>query len=236
MKRRIIPDTFTCCNLLCGSVAVLMATQNAFVWAFVLILCGAFFDFFDGLSARALKAPSKIGVELDSLADDITFGLAPAMMVTCYLRPIIGWWSLAALLMAAFSALRLAKFNVDERQTSSFLGLATPANAMFWGGLCSMPYAMTAPVWVPWAMLCLTFVSCFLLVSEIPFLSLKFHNFSWKDNNDKYIFLIGDVVLIGFCIAKAATTGHWEFVLFGGTAVIVWYVVLNLLADVLKRK
>ena len=135
MNKRIIPNTITSCNLLCGSIAVFLATQGAFVWAFVFILAGAFFDFFDGLSARLLKAPSPIGVELDSLADDITFGLAPAMMLFCWLKPILGWWAGIALLMAAFSALRLAKFNVDERQHDSFIGLATPANAIFWGGI-----------------------------------------------------------------------------------------------------
>ncbi len=235
MTKRIIPDTITACNLLCGAVATFMATQNAFMWAFVLILCGAFFDFFDGMSARLLNAPSKIGIELDSLADDITFGLAPAMMVACYLRPLIGWWALIALVMAAFSALRLAKFNVDERQTSSFIGLATPANAIFWGGICVMPYAMTAPAWMPWCLLALTFVSCYLLISEIPFFSLKFHNFTWAENYDKYIFLIGDVVLIAYCVTKAALTAHWEFALFAGTACIVWYVVLNLLVNVIRK-
>ena len=117
--KRIIPDAITSCNLICGSIAVFLATQGAFIWAFAFILAGAFFDFFDGLSARLLKAPSPIGVQLDSLADDITFGLAPSMMLLCYLRPILGWWALLALLMAAFSALRLAKFNVDERQHDS---------------------------------------------------------------------------------------------------------------------
>ena len=128
MTKRIIPDTITSCNLLCGCIAVFLATQGAFMWAFVFILAGAFFDFFDGLSARALNAPSPIGVELDSLADNITFGLAPSMLLFCYLRPILGWWAGLALIMAAFSALRLAKFNVDERQHESFIGLATPAN------------------------------------------------------------------------------------------------------------
>ncbi len=235
MTKRIIPDSITACNLLCGAVATFLATQNAFMLAFVFILGGAFFDFFDGLSSRLLKVPSKIGVELDSLADDITFGLAPAMMVACYLKPVIGWWSMAALIMAAFSALRLAKFNVDERQTSSFIGLATPANAIFWGGICSMPYALTAPAWMPWVLLALTFVSCYLLVSEIPFFSLKFHDFAWANNYDKYMFLVGDVVLIAFCITKAAITGHWEFAFFAGTAVIVWYVVLNLLVNILVK-
>ena len=86
MTKRIIPNTITSLNLLCGSIAVFLATQNAFLWAFVFILAGAFFDFFDGLSARLLKAPSPIGIQLDSLADDITFGLAPAMMLFCWLR------------------------------------------------------------------------------------------------------------------------------------------------------
>ena len=236
MTKRVIPDTITSCNLLCGAIATFLAMQNAFALAFIFILGGAFFDFFDGLSARLLKAPSKVGVELDSLADDITFGLAPAMMVVCYLRPLIGWWALIAFVMAAFSALRLAKFNVDERQTSLFIGLATPANAIFWGGVCCMPYAMTVPVWMPWCLLALTFVSSGLLISEIPFFSLKFKNFAWKDNDDKYIFLIGALILIVFCIVKAATSGIWTFVLFGGSAVIVWYVVLNILVNIIRKK
>ena len=198
MNKRIIPDTITSCNLLCGSVAVFLATQGAFVWAFVFILAGAFFDFFDGLSARLLKAPSPIGVELDSLADDITFGLAPAMMLFCWLKPILGWWAGIALLMAAFSALRLAKFNVDERQHDSFIGLATPANAIFWGGICCMPYAMLAYDWMG--------------------------------------FLLGCVILIGYCVTKAIINHHLEFALFSGTACILWYVTLNLLLACSRKK
>lgn len=163
MNKRIIPDAITSCNLLCGSMAVYMATQYEFLWAFGLILAGAVFDFFDGLSARLLKAPSPIGIQLDSLADDITFGLAPSMLLFCYLKPLLGWWAAIALLMAAFSALRLAKFNVDERQHDSFIGLATPANAIFWGGVCAMPYAMLAHDWMAWVLLGLSLVSCYLL-------------------------------------------------------------------------
>ena len=147
--KRIIPNSLTCANLLCGSMAVFLATQNAFLLAFALIIAGAIFDFCDGASARLLKCPSPIGVELDSLADVITFGLAPAIMLMCYLKPIIGWWALIALLMAAFSALRLAKFNVDDRQTTSFIGLATPPNAIFWASITCMPYAFTAATWIP---------------------------------------------------------------------------------------
>jgi len=231
--KRIIPDAITSCNLLCGSVAVFLATQGAFTWAFVFVLAGAFFDFFDGLSARLLKAPSPIGVQLDSLADDITFGLAPAMMLFCYLKPILGWWALLALLMAAFSALRLAKFNVDERQHDSFIGLATPANAIFWGGICSLPVSVLAYDWMAWALIALSILSCYLLNAEIPFFSFK----SFKREKTLIIsFLVGCLILIAFCVAKAVVAKHIEFALFGGTAVILWYVALNVLMALAKKK
>lgn len=228
MKKHI-PNMLTCCNLLCGSMAVLMATEKAFIYAFAFICIGAFFDFFDGLTARALKVSGRLGLELDSLADDITFGLAPAMVLMSYLRPLIGWWSLLALLMAAFSALRLAKFNIDERQTTSFIGLATPANALFWSSLCCMPYAITTPVFMPWVMLCMSFVSCFLLVCEIPFFSLKFKTLTWTDNSVRYIFLIGCLVLIALCSIEAIRYGKVEFAMAAGAACIVWYCIVNIL-------
>ena len=226
MTKRIIPDTITSCNLLCGSAAVYVATQYEFIWAFCLILAGAIFDFFDGMSARLLKAPSPIGVELDSLADDITFGLAPSMMLFCFVRPVIGWWGLIALLMAAFSALRLAKFNVDERQHDSFIGLATPANAIFWGGLCCLPMSVLAHDWMAWTLIGISLISCYLLNAEIPFFSFK----SFKREKVVIIsFLCGCVILIGFCVFKAVMAKHIEFALLSGTACIIWYVTLNLL-------
>ena len=231
--KRIIPDAITICNLLCGSIAVFLATQGAFLWAFVFILTGAFFDFFDGLSARLLKAPSPIGVQLDSLADDITFGLAPSMMLFCFLKPLIGWWAGLALLMAAFSALRLAKFNVDERQHDSFIGLATPANALFWGGICCMPISALAYDWMAWVLIGLSLLSCYLLNAEIPFFSFK----GWHKEKTVIIsFLVGCVILVGFCVAKAIIAKHVEFALFSGTAVILWYVALNLLLACTKKK
>jgi CDP-diacylglycerol--serine O-phosphatidyltransferase len=233
MNKRIIPDAITSCNLLCGSIAVFLATQGAFIWAFVFILAGAFFDFFDGLSSRLLKVPSPIGIQLDSLADDITFGLAPAMMLFSYLRPILGWWALLALLMAAFSALRLAKFNVDERQQASFIGLATPANAIFWGALCCMPISVIAYDWIAWVLLGLSLVSCYLMNAEIPFFSFKSFR---KDKVVVIGFVIGCMILIGFCIAKAIAAKHIEFALFSGTACILWYVVLNLLLVFAQKK
>ncbi len=233
MNKRIIPDVITSCNLLCGAIAVFLATKGVFVWAFVFILGGAFFDFFDGLSARLLKAPSPIGIQLDSLADDITFGLAPAMMLFCYLLPILGWWAGIALLMAAFAALRLAKFNVDERQHNSFIGLATPANALFWGGLCCMPYAMLKYDWIAWALLGLSLFSGYLMNAEIPFFSFKAFK---KEKATIVAFLCGCVVLIALCITKALITSHIEYALFSGTACVLWYVALNLMLVCVKKK
>lgn len=251
MKKHI-PNMITGCNLLSGAVATLFATQGAFQWAFACICLGALFDFFDGMVARKLGVSGPLGIQMDSLADDITFGLAPAMMVCCYLQPMIGAWAYLALLMAAFSALRLAKFNIDTRQTTSFIGLATPANALFWGGICSMPFfpetqatgvvcypeapAAVVTTILPWVLLALTFVSCWLLVSEIPFFSLKFKDLGWKNNSIRYTFLLGDVLLIAFCIFEAMRFGKTEFILFAGTACIVWYVCLNLLSLAAQRK
>ena len=231
--KRIIPDAITSCNLICGRIAVFLATQNAFLLAFVFILAGAFFDFFDGLSARLLKAPSPIGIQLDSLADDITFGLAPAMMLFCWLRPILGWWAGLALIMAAFSALRLAKFNVDERQHDLFIGLATPANAIFWGGLCCLPISVIAYDWMAWVLIGVSFLSCYLLNAEIPVFSFK----GWAKEKTVIIsFLIGCLILIGFCVFKTITTHIVAFAFLSGTACIVWYVTLNLLLAVIKKK
>ncbi len=230
--RRIIPDAITSCNLLCGSVAVYMATLGHFKWAFVFILAGAFFDFFDGLSSRLLKAPSPIGIQLDSLADDITFGLAPAMMLFCFVKPYIGWWAVIALLMAAFSALRLAKFNVDERQHDSFIGLATPANAIFWGGICCMPGVILQHTWLAWVLIGISLLSCYLLNAEIPFFSFK----SFKKEKTLIIsFLAGCVILIVYCVVKACLANKTSFALFGGTACIVWYVALNLMMAARKK-
>ena len=231
--KRIIPDAITCCNLLCGSIAVYLATQGAFNWAFVFILGGAFFDFFDGMSARLLKAPSPIGVQLDSLADDITFGLAPAMMLFCYLLPVLGWWAGLALLMAAFSALRLAKFNVDERQHDSFIGLATPANAIFWGGLCCLPISVIAYDWMGGCLIGLSLLSCYLMNAEMPFFGFK----NVKQQRIEVLsFLIGCVILIAFCVIKAIVNKHIEFALFSGTACILWYVTLNILFALVRKE
>ena len=222
--KRIIPNSLTCANLLCGSVAVYMATQEQFLLTFALIIAGAIFDFFDGASARWLKVPSPLGIQLDSLADDITFGLAPSMALMCYLKPIIGWWSLIALLMAAFSALRLAKFNIDERQTTSFIGLATPPNAIFWASLVCYLNTITLPVWVPWILLAGSLLSCYLLVSEIPFFSLKS---AGKEKMHIIIFSIGCCFILGPCATIAIINKQIAIAILGGAICILWYILYN---------
>jgi CDP-diacylglycerol--serine O-phosphatidyltransferase len=201
--------------------------------ALLFIIIGAVFDFFDGMSARLLHVSSPIGKELDSLADCITFGLAPSAIVFSKLMEIFPlsysfpneWVPFLAFVMAAFSALRLAKFNLDERQALGFIGLPTPANALFWGALIvglgdsfvvgfaddqivDQPYAF-------WLILLGTFVSCYLLISEIPMFALKFKTWGWKGNEVKYIFLLTCIPLLLFLGIS------------GLAACIAWYVILS---------
>ena len=222
--KRIIPNSLTCANLLCGSAAVFMATQEQFLWAFALIISGAIFDFFDGASARWLKVPSPLGVQLDSLADDITFGLAPAMILFCYLKPIIGWWALVALVIAAFTDLRLAKFNIDERQTSSFIGLATPPNAIFWASMVCWLHTLTLPTWLPWLLLGGSLISCYLLVSEIPFFSFKS---AGESKMRMSIFLFGCTAIIGNCATIAIIHHQISIAIFAGALCVIWYILFN---------
>lgn len=237
--KKLVPNIITCCNLLSGALAVMLAAEGLFHCAFGMILLGAIFDFFDGMSARALKVNNPIGKEIDSLADVITFGLAPSVMLMQAIRLATensnyawGWWSSVALIMAAFSALRLAKFNIDERQTSSFIGLATPANAIFWGALiAAFPDMASWAQFMPWAMLAVMAVSCWLLICELPLFSLKFKNLSWQDNKVRYIFLIGCVLIIALCCTYAAARANWHYAMFSGTGIILWYIIANLFPE-----
>ena len=227
--KKYIPNTITCCNLLSGCVASVYAFLGVYPLAFTFIIAGAVFDFFDGLSARALKVSSSIGKELDSLADVITFGFAPATMVFSWLRECADAYldmliafamPFVAFLLVAFSALRLAKFNVDERQTSSFIGLPTPANALFWGALVIGSHDAIVGQPYGWVLvLGLVLLFSWLLVAEIPMFSLKFKNLSWKCNRIVYIFLLVSLVLL-------IVLG-----LNGLSAVIGWYIILSILTQ-----
>jgi CDP-diacylglycerol---serine O-phosphatidyltransferase len=231
---RNIPNSITCCNLISGCIA----TYNAFLgdirMALLWIIVGAVFDFFDGMSARLLKVSSPIGKELDSLADDITFGFAPSAIIfyelsimeypseLLMLKPYLPYF---AFVMAAYSALRLAKFNLDERQSLGFIGLPTPANALFWGALfVGAQNFMESTVYMLPVVLLMICVSCWLLIAEVPMFALKFKQWGWKGNEVKYIFLISCLPLL---------------MIFGITAfsvIIAWYVVLSVVVNLRNKK
>ncbi|MBR6276124.1 MAG: CDP-alcohol phosphatidyltransferase family protein [Prevotella sp.] len=225
MFKKHIPNAITCCNLISGCIATYWAFQGDSHLALLFIVIGAVFDFFDGMTARLLHVSSPIGKELDSLADDITFGFAPSAIVFHFLNAECTMHNAQcalpylAFIMAAFSALRLAKFNLDERQALGFIGLPTPANALFWGSLIagSGEWLPTLP-YASWLILLSTFWSCYLLVSEIPMFALKFKTWGWEGNEIKYIFLITCIPLLLF------------FGISGIAIVIAWYVVLSVVA------
>jgi CDP-diacylglycerol--serine O-phosphatidyltransferase len=194
MKKHI-PNTLTSANLFCGCIAIVQISSGSLVVASLFILLGALFDFFDGMAARLLKVSSPIGAELDSLADVITFGVAPAYIAYHLLQSVSEnpWLPYFAFLLAVFSAVRLAIFNVDTRQTSSFIGLPTPANALFWisivlsGWISLERMAIMEINWhelvvKTWVLIPLILLMSYLLVAEIPLFSLKFKNLNLKDN------------------------------------------------------
>ncbi len=225
---RQIPNSITCCNLICGCMATGAAFHGQYQWAVLMIVLGAVFDFFDGLTARALGVSSPIGKELDSLADVVTFGVAPSTILfylfheVVYpevLQPFSDYIPYTAFLMAAFSALRLAKFNLDTRQSTQFIGLPTPANALFWSSLVLGEHAFLVSQRFNAVFLFLfMFLFCMLLVAEIPLIALKFKDFSWQHNKDKYIFLLG--CLPCFLLGPSSLA-----------AIILWYMVMSLISN-----
>ena len=225
MIKRHIPNSLTCYNLSCGCIATGCAFYGQYHYAVLMIVIGAVFDFFDGLVARALGVSSDIGKELDSLADVVTFGVAPSTIVFYLfhevhcpemLLPLKTYLPYTAFLMAAFSALRLAKFNLDERQHYGFLGLPTPANALFWGSIVLGEHAFLVSLKFNAVFLFLfMLLFCMLLVSEVPMLALKFKNLSWEDNKQRYVFLLGclPLLLLGYSALAA---------------IIVWYIAVSI--------
>ena len=231
MKKHI-PNTITCCNLISGCIATWFAFQSDYKMALLFIVIGAVFDFFDGMSARLLHVSSEIGKELDSLADDITFGFAPSAIVFSYLCSFhihLIIVPFLAFVMAAFSALRLAKFNLDERQALGFIGLPTPANALFWGSLIvglndNDSSLFTLHSSLPYILLVGVFVSCYLLVAEIPIFALKFKHWGWKGNEIKYIFILS-------CVPILLLLG-----IIGLAVIIAWYVILSVATNKSAKK
>ena len=232
--KKHIPNAITCCNLFSGCLACAMAYSGDYKLAMAFIVLGAVFDFFDGMVARLLHVSSPLGVQMDSLADDITFGVAPATIVfvsmknelyyPSYLGVVSEILPYTAFLIAVFSACRLAKFNIDKRQTTTFIGLPTPANALFWSSLITGAgdwiYALNAG-W--FFLLALIMIFSFFLISEIPMFSMKFKNLSWNSNKTRYIFLLVSIPML--------VLGY-----LAPLAIISWYLILSIVLSFRAQK
>ena len=232
-----IPNTITSMNLLCGALGVIAAFKGWMDTAFYLMLAGAVCDFCDGLAARALKAYSPMGKELDSLADLITFGFLPSIMLyKCmdfyYPRE---WFCYLPLIIVVFSALRLAKFNVDERQSENFLGLATPACALICGSFAYISqFDINNIVGVftetAWLIPACSGVLALLLVSEIPMFSMKFKKDAPKDLKlTRYTFLAAAVASLAATLLMGHHFSHAVLFIF------ITYILMNIVRAIFKR-
>ena len=200
--RKQIPNLITCMNVISGTLAIFLAMYGLLTAAAILILVGMVFDFFDGMTARLLHVKSEIGKELDSLADMVSFGVAPAILAYFLIvRELPGGdflhfatWTLGQqitavmpVVIAPFSAYRLAKFNLDVRQATSFIGMPTPANALFWVCLFGKPGVLASSA----------FILSILLISELPMFSLKISGFGWRENKIRYCYFICLIISAG---------------------------------------
>lgn len=259
--KKHIPDSITCCNLLSGCLGITFAIEGNLHAASYMIAMAVLFDFMDGLVARLLKTGTVIGKDLDSLADMVSFGVLPGVLMLQLMthaikeQPIAdaySWCIYSAFLIPLFSALRLAKFNNDARQSDTFIGLPTPANAIMIGSLSFIipseiifsradanlvqpviisPFSLntynstfSTPVLSNiYVLIAITVVMSFLLVAELPMIALKFRTFGWRDNKFRYLLLITCAALI--IIFKFA----------GIPLAIVWYIILSILKSITEK-
>jgi len=264
--KRNIPNAITCGNLLCGCLALVKAFEGDLIWTAYLVGIAVLLDFFDGFTARMLNVSSAIGKDLDSLADMVTFGVVPGVVMFQLMKSanliergftneinvlevhesIWNQIPYIAFLIPIFSAIRLAKFNNDVRQSDSFIGLPTPAGAIFF---CSLPLLMKqitskyetdknplellvdvssnpylALLNNPFVLLILTLIFSFLLVSPLPLFALKFKNFGWKENEIRFVFL-------GLSVALLAV---FQFV--GIPLIILLYILMSIVNNLVTKK
>jgi CDP-diacylglycerol--serine O-phosphatidyltransferase len=245
MKKHI-PNLITLLNLFCGCIAIVFAVHDRFEMVALFVFLGIIFDFFDGLAARILNVKSDIGLQLDSLADMVTSGVVPGLVMFKLLEMSLsnGWdtgslvskgleistlWPLLGFIITLASAYRLAKFNIDEDQTDSFIGLPTPANTLL---IVSLPLILlfhnneilNEIILNKWFLIGLNFVSAFLLNAKLPLFALKFKNWSFKDNAIRYIFLFLSIILLATLKYLAVP------------AIIVLYILLSLGATIQDKK
>ncbi len=238
-----VPNLVTLLNLFSGCLAILFALEGNLGYAGILILVAGVFDFLDGFAARLLKAYSDIGKQLDSLADVISFGVAPGMIAFMLMKKGLpglnmplhlidaSFWQwiliLSPLLIPAFSALRLAKFNIDTRQTVNFMGMPTPANAILWASFALITGFSDKPeipllLFTPGNLLPVVIITSLLLVSELPMFSLKFNGLSLSLNWYRYVFLLGAFLLLVF------------MGIYGLAVIILLYIAMSLSFYLLK--
>lgn len=230
--KKQIPNLITLLNLFCGCVAIVFVTQNNFEMAFLFVCLGIFLDFFDGFFARLFKVSSSLGLQLDSLADMVTSGVVPGYVMFCLMSNGSGWsfpyFPFLGFLITLASCYRLANFNIDTRQTDSFIGLPTPANALF---ILSLPlvkmhsssFVIDELLTDHGLLLLITFLSCYMLNAEIPLFSLKIKSFALNKNRLQMGFLLVSVLLLFF------------FKYAGLPLVIITYVLLSVINNKFKK-
>lgn len=228
MKKHV-PNLLTLCNLLSGCAGVVFAVRGNFSAVLICLIVSEFFDFFDGFSARALDAYSEIGKQLDSLADLVSFGLCPSVCLFSWYviaHPEIPFLRWLPFLLTAASALRLAKFNIDTRQATSFLGLATSGCALLLTPLAVYAFYTEGFLHIlmgtVWFIPVLTLVFSFLLVCEFPMFSLK------KMTGQLKAFIVGSLILLAACIIREHEGPWYVTVSLAITLILTYYLVLNL--------
>lgn len=222
---RHIPNALTLGNLISGCIGILLIRQDITYGAY-LVWIACVFDFFDGFAARALKQTSPIGKELDSLADMVSFGVLPSITMFTVMEKINpgSLLNYSAFAIAACSALRLAKFNIDENQTDSFIGVPTPASALFITGLVFLGAPFTTITESHYGLLIISIGIALLMVSPLDLFALKFKNFTWADNKLRFTFVLLSVLLLGW---KQAA---------GIPLAILLYIVLSLGEGILSKR
>jgi CDP-diacylglycerol--serine O-phosphatidyltransferase len=225
MKRHL-PNFLTCCNLICGCLGILSVLEGREVPAAYFVWLACIFDFFDGFAARLLKVASPIGKELDSLADVVSFGVLPGLVMYKLISSSTdsGLLPFLGLLIAVFAALRLAIFNVDETQRDSFRGLNTPATSLFLTSLPLLYNDVGAWLYQTPVLIGITLLFSFLLVSRIEIFALKFKNLTWQENKIRFTFLILSVLLLISLQVLAIPI------------IIILYIVLSLLDNTLSQR
>ncbi len=231
-----VPNAITLLNLFSGCIALLFAFEQNYLFAFYFVALGIFFDFFDGFFARLFKVSGELGKQLDSLADMVTSGVVPGLVMFMMMTNSSGadadgyirYFPYLGFIITLGSCYRLAKFNIDTRQTNSFIGLPTPANALF---ILSLPIVLQSSdsliilemLTDRWVLLGISLFSAYILNAEIPLFSLKIKNFTFKENAIQIIFLLLSIVLL---IA---------FQQMGIPLVIVLYVLLSAIYNRFKK-